>query len=183
MISLQKGQTSRQGQKLINFTLQCTWKIGFLGTSSWVFFRTLSDKISHCIHIVRTSCSQLTASSGIFCLLVYRLCDLKMVFWTINLAFLVIIVKVKLVAKFCWQRFKWFCLQISSDAKYFPLLSKALCSRINNCYHIYPTPPLGQDIKLNVSFFTLNHHQSVLIYVMLYLLNYICVYLLYCCIF
>ena len=35
-----------------------------------------------------------------------------------------------------WENFEWFCLQISSDAKYFPLLSKALWSRINSCYSI-----------------------------------------------
>ena len=36
-----------------------------------------------------------------------------------------------------WDSFEWFCLQISSDAKYFcPLLSKALWSRINSCYRM-----------------------------------------------
>ena len=36
-----------------------------------------------------------------------------------------------------WDSFDWFCLQISSDAKYFfLLLSKALCWKINSCYSI-----------------------------------------------
>ena len=36
-----------------------------------------------------------------------------------------------------WDIFEWFCLQISSDAKYFfPLLSNTLWSRINSCYSI-----------------------------------------------
>ena len=33
-MSLQKGQTRWQGQKLIDFILQCVWKTKFLGTSS-----------------------------------------------------------------------------------------------------------------------------------------------------
>ena len=36
-----------------------------------------------------------------------------------NLAFLRIIVKVKLRAKFYLHSFEWFCLQISKEAKYF----------------------------------------------------------------
>ena len=86
--------------------------------SSWEcfqrdIFRLLT--ISYCIHIVRTSCSQLPARSEIFCLvveIVYWHCDLKFVYPMINLAFLGIIVKVKLGAKFCLHSFKWFCLQI-----------------------------------------------------------------------
>ena len=33
-----------------------------------------------------------------------------------------------------WFSWEWFCLQISSDRKYFPLLSKALWSRINTIF-------------------------------------------------
>ena len=77
------------------------------------------------------------AASGIFYLLVevvYWPCGLKFVYPIINLAFLGIIVK--LPAKFSLHSFEWFCLQISSDTKYFFLLSKALGSRINCCYSI-----------------------------------------------
>ena len=35
-----------------------------------------------------------------------------------------------------WDSFEWFCHQISSEAKYFPLLSMALWLRINSCYSI-----------------------------------------------
>ena len=35
-----------------------------------------------------------------------------------------------------WKSFEWFCVQISSDAKSFSSLSKALWSRINSCYCI-----------------------------------------------
>ena len=91
--------------------------------SSWEclqrdFFR-LFPTISHCIHIVRVSCSQLPARSGIFCLLVevvYWPCGLKFVYPMINWAFLRIVVK--LPAKFYLYSFEWFCLQISG-AKYF----------------------------------------------------------------
>ena len=87
---------------------RCTWKTKFLGTSSEELFRTLSDRISHCIHTVRTFCSQLSARSGIFCLLikiVYWPCGLKFVYPTINLAFWGIIVKVKNPANFCLYSF------------------------------------------------------------------------------
>ena len=59
-----------------------------------VLGRTFLDslfRISHHIHIVRTSCSQLLAISGIFCLLVeffYRPCGLEVECPTTNLAFL-----------------------------------------------------------------------------------------------
>ena len=69
-LNLQKGQTRWQEQKLIDFIRLCTWKTKFLETSSEGLFRTPSDRISHRIHIVRTSCSQLATRSGIFCLLV-----------------------------------------------------------------------------------------------------------------
>ena len=98
--------------------------------SSEGVFWTPSDRISHHIHIVRTSFSWLPARSGIFCLLVevvYWTSGLKFVPPMINLAFLGIIVKVRLPVKFCLHSFEWFCLQISSEAKYFFLLSKAWC--------------------------------------------------------
>ena len=102
-------------------------------------FRTPSDRISHHIHILRTSCCQLPVRSGIVWLLVevvYWLRVVKPVYPTINLVFLELIVKVKVSAKFCLHSFKWFCLQIS-DAKYFfPFLSKVLLSRIDSCNNI-----------------------------------------------
>ena len=97
------------------------WKTKFLGTSSEGLFRT-PDRISHCIHIFKTSCSQLPARSGIFCLLfevVYWPCGLKFVYLMINLAFRGIIFKVKLPTKFCLHSFEWFFLQIICEAKYF----------------------------------------------------------------
>ena len=37
-----------------------------------------------------------------------------------------------------WESFEWFCLQICRGTKYiFPLLSKALGSRINSCFVIF----------------------------------------------
>ena len=100
ILSLENGQTWWQGQKLIDFILQCTWKTRFLGISSQGLSRAPSDRISHSIHIVRTSCRQFPARSGNFCLLVevvYWPYDLKSVYPTINLAFLGIIVKLKFV--------------------------------------------------------------------------------------
>ena len=41
IISLPKGQTRWQGQKLLDFILQCTWKTKFLGTFSGEFFGLL----------------------------------------------------------------------------------------------------------------------------------------------
>ena len=79
-------------------------------------FRTPSDRISYRIHIVRTSCSQLSARYGMFCFLVeavYWPCGLKFLYPTINLAFLELIVKVKLPVKFCLHRFEWFSPKIS----------------------------------------------------------------------
>ena len=66
--------------------------------------------------------SGLSARSGIFCLLlevVYWPSGLKFMYPMKNLAFLGIIVKVKLPAKFCMHSFEWFCLQIDCDTKYF----------------------------------------------------------------
>ena len=73
---------------------------------------------------VRASCSQPNSTSGIFYLLVevvYWLCGLKFVYPTINFAFLQIIFKVKLPAKFCLHSYEWFSPQISSNTKYFIL--------------------------------------------------------------
>ena len=73
--------------------------------------------------------SQLPARSGIFCPLVevvYCLCGLIFVYLTINLVFLEIVVKVKLLVKFCLHSFKWFCSQINSDAKYFSSLVQGI---------------------------------------------------------
>ena len=83
-----------------------------------IFWGTFSDS---CIHIVRTSCSQLSVRSGIFCQLgevFYWPCRLKFQYPTIKLAFWGTIVKVKLPAKFCSHHFERFFFQISNDAKY-----------------------------------------------------------------
>ena len=112
-----------------------TWKTKFLGKSSEGLFRTPSNRISHRIHIVSASCSQLPVRSGIFFIheeVVYRPCGLKFVYPTINLAYMRIILKAKLPVKFCFHSFEWFCRQVS-DPKYFPHLSKAVWSRIKSC--------------------------------------------------
>ena len=92
-------------------------------------FQTASNRTFHHIHIVRTSCSQLSARSEIFCLLVeviYWPYGLKFVYPMINLAFLGIIVKLKFLKNFACS-FTWFCLQIRSDAKYFFLSCPRYC--------------------------------------------------------
>ena len=96
-----------------------------LGRSSKGLFRTHSDRISHHILIFRTICWQLLARAEIFYLLfevVYLPSRFKFVYPAINLVFLGIIVKVKLPVKFCLRSCELFCLQISSDEKYFSLL-------------------------------------------------------------
>jgi len=101
-----------------------TWNTQLLASSSDGLFRTPSDRISHRIHTVRRSYSQLPARFGWICLLVDVVdwsCGFKFVNPTINLAFLGIIVEVELPAIFGLHRFEWFRLQISSDAKYFLL--------------------------------------------------------------
>ena len=55
---------------------------------------------------------------------------------TINLAFLGIILKVKLLAKFCLHSFEWFWLQIS-DAKYFSSHFQALWAKIYSYSILY----------------------------------------------
>ena len=73
-----------------------------------VFFRLLSIKYLT-TSTVRTSCRQFPARSGIFCLLVdvaYIPSGLKCVYPMINLTFLGIIVKVKLLAKFFLHDFE-----------------------------------------------------------------------------
>ena len=99
-----------------------------------------SDRISHCIHIVRASCCQLPTRSGIVCLLikiVYWPCDLKFMYPMINLAFLEIIVKLNFLWNFACTALKVFLFPNKPWCKiFFPLLSKALWSRINNCYSI-----------------------------------------------
>ena len=75
----------------------------FWGTSSKGLFRNPSDIISHCIHIVKKSCSQLPARSGIFSLLVevvYWTCNLKFLYSKINLIFLMIIVQLNFLRTF-----------------------------------------------------------------------------------
>ena len=84
---------------------------GLLPTESHIAF-TLSGHLE----------IKLPAGSGIFCPFleaVYWPCGLKFVYPIINLAFLWIINKVKLPAKFCLHSFEWICFQINSDGKYF----------------------------------------------------------------
>ena len=123
---------------LLDSLQRCAWK-KFWGTSSGWLFQIPSDRISHRIHNVRTYCSQLLAWSRIFCFHFEVVCWLwgsKFLYPTMNLAFFrIIIIKIKFLAKFCLHCFDWFYLHIS-DTKYFPPLSKALWSFINNCYSI-----------------------------------------------
>ena len=118
-------------KKLIDFILLSLWKTKFWGMSLEGLFQT-SDSITHRTHIVRTSCRQLLTRSGIFCPLVdvvYWLCGLKFVYPKINLAFLGIIVEVKLPAKFYLHSFEWFCLQINKWCKIFFLSGPRHCDR------------------------------------------------------
>ena len=106
------------------------WKTKFLETSSEGLFRTLSNRISHCIHIIRTSGSQLSTKFGILYLQVEVVpwpCSLKYAYSMIDLAFLRTIVTVKHLAKFCLHSFGWFCHQISCDTKYFFLSCPRHC--------------------------------------------------------
>ena len=142
-----------------------TWKTRFLETSLEGLFWTPSNRISYCTNIVKTSCSQLPARFGIFCLLVeiiYWPCSLKFVYPMINLAFLGIIVKVKLTAKFCYPRFEWFCLQIS-DTKFLPLFSKALWLRINSSYCILFSNLKQKKDHIIISRVISNHMGSIYI--------------------
>ena len=110
----------------------CTRWTKFLEMSSEGLFQIPSNRISHRIHIVRKYCCRLSARSGIFYLLfesVYWPCGLKFVYPTINLAFLGIIVKVKLPEKFCWHIFEWFCAQINSNPRCFFLSCPRHCDR------------------------------------------------------
>ena len=106
-------------------------KTKFLSTFFEGLFRTPPDRTSHCIHIVKTSCCQLPARFETFCLLVevvYWPYELKFVYPTINLALLGIIIKVKLLAKFCLHRIEWFCPQISG-AKHFYISCLRYCDK------------------------------------------------------
>ena len=85
-----------------------------------IFWRTFSSSLqqnfsphTHCQNILLSTSCQIWEflPSGWGCLLI---CVLKIYF-----AFLGIIVKVKLPAIFCLHNLEWYCLQISSDAKYF----------------------------------------------------------------
>ena len=119
--------------RLKDLLQRCKWKTKFLAKSLERLFWSPSVRISHPIHIVWTFCSPLAVRSRIFCLLgevVYRPCGYKFVYPMMNFTFLGITVNVKLPVKFCLHSFEWFCLQISSDAKYVSLLSMVLWLRI-----------------------------------------------------
>ena len=116
---------------------RCTWKTKLLGTSSEGLFQTPSNRISHRIHIVRTSCSQLPVRSWIFCLLVkviYWPCGLKSEYATINLAFLGIIIKLNFLRNFACTVLNDFVSKKVGAQNIFPLLSRSLRSMIYNCY-------------------------------------------------
>ena len=93
-----------------------------LGRSSEGLFRT-PDRISHRIHIVGTSCNQLViwdflpACWGCLLTPFTEICvpNDKLDFSGDNY-------QIKLPAKFCLHSFEWFCLQISSNTKYFSFL-------------------------------------------------------------
>ena len=135
---------------MIDVIWLCTWKTKFMEMTPRRLFRVPSNGISHRIHIVKISCSQLPARSGIFCLLVevcYWACGLRFVYTTINLAILGIIVKVKLPAKYCLHSFEWFSFQIRQNI--FPLLSKAFWWRINIYYSkLFFKPEIKRDTAL-----------------------------------
>ena len=65
--------------------------------------------------------------SGIFCLL-YEGFFLQTM-WLEICVLLRIVVKVKFPAKFCLHSFEWFCLQISSDVRYFFLSCRRNCDQ------------------------------------------------------
>ena len=112
----------------MDFILQWTWKTKFLGTSLGGCFDPSWLNLS--LH--QDFCSQLPAWSVIFCLLVdvaYCPCDLKFIYPTINLAFLEMIVKIKLLTTFCLHSFKWFYLQMSSETKIFFLSCLRYCDQ------------------------------------------------------
>ena len=110
-----------------------------LGNVSGGTFRTPSDIISHRIHIVRTSCSQLPAWCVIFCLLVevvYVPCGLKFEYPMINLPFPRIIFKLNFLWNFVCTVLNDFSSNKLWRKMFFPLLSKSLWSRINSCYSL-----------------------------------------------
>ena len=117
--------------------IDCTRKTKLLRTFSWRLFRTPSDRISHRIQIVRRSCSQLPARSGIFCLLVefvYWPCGLKFGSLTINWALLGIIVKLNFPRNFAFTLLNDFVSKWIVTQSIFPFFSQGLWSRINSCY-------------------------------------------------
>ena len=79
--------------------------------------------------LLRTESFIASTLSGYLSVNFYWPCGLKFVYPMINLAFLGIIAKVHLPAKFYLHSFEWFCLQISSDAKYFFLSCPRHCDK------------------------------------------------------
>ena len=57
--------------------------------------------------------------------------------------------------------FEWFCLPINSDAKYFPLLSKALWLWINSCYGILLSN-LKQKKNVTQSLIVISNHMGIM---------------------
>ena len=75
-----------------------------------------------------------------------------------------------------WDSFEWFCLQISWDAKYFPLLSEAWWSMINSCYSIqfstegttprnecpgYDTKPTDSEVPVKLELWRMRSNPSL----------------------
>ena len=99
----------------------------FKGTFSDSFWRNLSLHL-HCQDIAVNFLPDLELSAFLLRFF-YWPCGLKFGYLMINLAFLGIIVKVKLLGKFCLHNFEWFCLQISSNIKYFFLSCPRDCDQ------------------------------------------------------
>ena len=90
----------------------------------------------HCQVILQSTSSQIWDFFFLLVEVVYWPSGLKCVYPTINLAFLGIIVQVKLPAKFCLNNFEWFCLLISSVTKSFSSLVQGIVMRNNSFYCI-----------------------------------------------
>ena len=85
----------------------------------WRYFSDSWQNLSSHPH-----CRDILRSTSCLVEVVYWPCGLKLVYPIINLAFLGKIVKVPV--KFCLHNFEWFCLQISTETKYFSSLVQSI---------------------------------------------------------